>query len=322
MFSQLKTYVLKSIKNKKLNVFGLFLLLSFLILVITKLSETYVETIRFSVIYENLPENRVITLDSVPDIEVTVSTHGFNLLSYYFSNSNYSIDFDKCTKLKTNSYVWLAEKGSYDFKQILGQSTNIVTIQPDSLILPYGTLATKSVPVILNSKVDYADGYNSLKGLKIEPDSITVIGSENALLNISSIPTEMLELKQIKSDISQIVALDLQDESNKIKLSEPSITVSATVEKFTEGIVEIPVTIINKPSDVELNYFPKNIKVSYALSLQDYKKVKSYDFKIECDYNEITNVNASYLTPQLIVNSEKVKSAELKQTKVSYIIIK
>ncbi len=322
MFNQLKIYILKSVKNKKLNIFGLFLVLSFIILVITKLSETYVETITFEVNYENLPENSVITLEKTPKIDVTVSTHGFNLLSYYFDKPKYAIDVEKCTKISNNSYLWLAEKGSYDFNQLMRQSVKIVSIQPDSLVLPYGILATKKVPVTLVSNIDFAEGYNSTDGIVIEPDSVTIIGADNDIASIGTINTEKIELKQLKSDIDETLQFDRQHLSDKIKISEGEIMISAKVEKFTEGLVDIPITIINKPSDVELNYFPKYIKVSYYLSLANYKAVKSYDFKIECDYNEIVNSNRSYLTPKLIVNTDKVKSAELKQNKVSYIIVK
>lgn len=322
MLNQLKTYLLKSVKNKKLNVFGLFLILSFIILVITKLSETYVETITFQVNYENLPENTIITLEDTPKIDVTVSTHGFNLLSYYFDNPQYALDIDKCSKISNDSYIWLAENGSYDFNQIMRQSVKIVSIQPDSLLLPFGILATKKVPVTLVSNIDFAEGYNSTHGIVMDPDSVTIIGADKDIAAISTINTEMVELNQLKSDLDQAVQFDRQNLSDKIKISENETNLIANVEKFTEGLVNIPITIINKPSDVELNYFPKYIKVSYYLSLANYKEVKSYDFKIECDYNEIINSNTSYLTPKLIVNTEKVKSAELKQNKVSYIIVK
>lgn len=321
MFSQLKTYLLKSVKNKKLNVFGLFLILSFLILVITKLSETYVETITFQVDYKNLPENTVITLDSTPKIDVTVSTHGFNLLSYIFKDAEYAIDIEKCSKSRADSYLWLAEKGSYEFNQLMPQSVKIVSIQPDSLELPFGILATKKVPLKLNANVGYSDGYNSMDGFVLTPDSIKVIGAEKDIREIVSIPTELVEFKALKSDIEQKVNLDVNSISDQVKLSEPFAVLTAKVEKFTEGIVDIPVTIINKPAEIELNYFPKQIKVSYYLGLKDYKDVKSYDFKIECDYNELIDNNTSYLTPRLIVNTDKVKKAELKQNKVSYIIV-
>ncbi len=99
MLNSFKSKILQSVKNKRLNLFGFFFLIAFLILVVTKLSETYVETIPFNVSYHNLPETNIITLDSTPKVNVTVSTHGFNLLSLSFYLKAYQLDFENITSL-------------------------------------------------------------------------------------------------------------------------------------------------------------------------------------------------------------------------------
>ncbi|WP_299335585.1 YbbR-like domain-containing protein [uncultured Psychroserpens sp.] len=322
MVSNIKSKVVQSIKNKKLNLFGLFLLIAFFILVVTKLSETYVETIPFSIEYKNLPENNVITIDTLPQVNVTVSTNGFKLLSYYFYNPTYSLDFKNNTSIKDNTYLWLAEKGTYDFKQQLGQSVKIVSVKPDTLLFPYGVLSVKTVPVVLSSKVNYAPGYDVLYDIVLEPDSVKVIGSEQEISKIDVIKTQTFNLNDVKSDLNHPVKLDLPESSERLKISEDNVIVKAQVEKFTEGTFEIPVTILNKPNTIEINYFPKYMKVYYYVSLKNYKLVKPHDFKIECDYNTVLKTKTSYFTPKLIINSDHIKSAKLKQNKVEYIIVK
>lgn len=322
MVNNIKSKIVRSIKNKRLNVFGLFLLISFFILVVTKLSEIYVETIPFSIEYKNLPENNVITLDSLPKVNVTVSTNGFNLLSYYFYSPTYSLDFENNTSIKDNTYLWLAEKGTYDFKQQLGTSVKIVSVKPDTILFPYGVLTVKTVPVVLSSKVYYAPGYDALEELIIEPDSVKVIGAEQELSKINFVETQPFDLNDVKSDLNDVVKLEFPEASKRLKISEESITIKAEVEKFTEGEFEIPVTILNKPNTLDINYFPKQINVYYYVSLKDYKLVKANDFKIECDYNNVLKNGQSFFTPKLIINSNSVKSAKLKQNKVEYIILK
>ncbi|MEH6536255.1 MAG: YbbR-like domain-containing protein [Psychroserpens sp.] len=296
--------------------------MAFLILVVTKLSETYVETIPFNVTYQNLPETKIITLDSTPKVNVTVSTHGFNLLSYYFQNYTYKLDFENITSQKDNTYIWTAEKGSYSLQGQLGQSVKIISVKPDTLILPFGTLSVKSVPVVLKSEINYAIGYDTLEKVEVIPDSVKIIGAEEEIANIEFIETMLLDLNDIKTNINTTIGLELSNQSKRLKLSEEKVTIKTNVEKFTEGTFEIPLAILNKPNAVEINYFPKYIKVSYYLSLKDYKQVKPNDFKIECDYNEAIEAGASFFVPKLIINSDKVKSAKMKQNKVEYIIIK
>lgn len=322
MLNNIKLKFTRSVKNKKLNVFGLFLLIAFLILVVTKLSDTYVETIPFSINYKNLPENNVITLDTVPKVNVTVSANGFKLLSYYFYNPSYTLDFENKTSIKDNAYIWLAEKGTYDFKQQLGTSVTVVSVKPDTLFLPFGILSVKKVPVLLKSKINYASGYDVLNPIEIVPDSVKIIGAEEEISKIDAIETEAIDFNEVKKDLNEIVKLDFSNTSGRLKLSEQEITIKAKVEQFTEGTFEIPVTILNKPGHVEINYFPKHIKVSYYVSLKSYKLIKANDFKIECDYNDVMKTGQSFFIPKLIINSDKIKSAKLKQNKVEYILMK
>ncbi|WP_298903930.1 CdaR family protein [uncultured Psychroserpens sp.] len=322
MLNSIKSKLGQSIRNKRLNVFGLFFLIAFLILVVTKLSETYVETIPFNVEYKNLPEANVITLDSVPKVNVTVSTHGFNLFSYYFYDNSYQLDFETSTFVKDNTYIWLAEKGTYAIKEQLGNSVKIVSVTPDTLRFPFGKLSTKMVPVVLKSKVSYALGYDALNGIELMPDSVKVIGAEDQISEIAFIETVPFNLNNVKTNVDTELDLAFESTSKHLKLSEDNVRIKAEVEKFTEGTFEIPISILNLPNTNEINFFPKHIKVAYYLSLKDYKYVTPNDFKIECDYNEVLASGKSYFTPKLIVNSSKVKTAKMKQNKVEYIIIK
>ena len=98
MWNRLKSKVFKSIKNKKLNVFGLFFLLTFAFLALTKLSKKYTEVIALNIVYVNLPDNRVISLDSLPKCNAVISDYGFNLLTFHFKKQAISIDFEKARR--------------------------------------------------------------------------------------------------------------------------------------------------------------------------------------------------------------------------------
>ncbi|WP_298897036.1 CdaR family protein [uncultured Psychroserpens sp.] len=322
MLNSIKLKIGQSIRNKKLNVFGLFFLIAFLILVVTKLSENYVETIPLSIEYKNLPETNVITLDSIPKVNVTVSTHGFNLFSYYFYDKTYILDFENSTDLKDNTYLWVAEKGRYAIKEQFGNSVEIVSVKPDTLVFPFGKLSTKKVPVILKSKINFRSGYDVLNEIVLIPDSVKIIGAEEEISEIEFIETKPFDLSDVKTNINTLVDLEFVNASKHLKLSAEKIRIKAEVDKFTEGTFKIPITILNKPNKKDVNFFPKHITVSYYISLKDYKHVTPNDFKIECDYNEVLKSGNPYFTPKLIVNSSKVKSAKMKQNKVEYIIIK
>jgi YbbR domain-containing protein len=147
------------------------------------------------------------------------------------------------------------------------------------------------------------------------------VGSDKQVSKIASISTKILELKDVHSSFKQSVEIHNSDDLKPLNLSHNAIEISANVEKFTEGVFDIPVTITNLPENTQINYFPKTISVVYYVSLANYKYIKPNDFRIECDYNTILNSEQSFLTPKLTKYPEQIKSARLKQSKVEFILM-
>lgn len=319
MLTKLKSRIIKSIRNKKLNVFGLFLVLTFVFSALTKLSKTYTDNITLDIRYVNLPEQDVITLDSLPKINATVSAFGFDLLWYQFRKHTIQIDFEKDVYIKDSTYVWIASKFKNEINNQLGNSAEVVSLEKDTLRFPFETLIVKKVPVILNSKVVFKTGYDILDSYTIRPDSVNVIGSALEVSKISKVETELLSMKDVIDTINKTLVL-MKPENPNVKFSTNEVSVSVKVEKFTEGTLEVPVTIINKPLDVPINYFPKTVTVLYYTSLNSYKTIKPLDFKVDCDFAETENTNKAFFVPKLVKIPKEVKSARLKQNKVEFII--
>lgn len=321
MVSKLKSKLFKSIKSKKLNVFIFFLILSFVFLVIAKLSKTYTETILFHVTYKNVPDQHSITNDRDSIITVRVNAYGFNLLPHNFYRHTLTVNFNKEVQKHGNKYYWETKKAMSRINSQLGSAVEVISVQPDSLTFPYDVMTVKKVPVKLDGDITYASGYDILDSLKLEPDSVKVIGPKNIIDKITRIKTKELKLKDVNSSFSQSVDLVIDKSLENVKLNKKSIAVSGTVEKFTEGIFEVPVDIINLPNDVRINFFPKTILVSYYVSLENYKKIRALDFKVICDYAQVKDHEKSFFSPQLIAKPKEVKSAKMKQNKVEFILI-
>lgn len=322
MLTRLKEKLSKSIKNKRLHVFGVFLLLSFSMWVFTKFSHTYTETTTLKLRYTGLAKDKIISMDSVPEINVRVSAYGFRLLSYYFSNQSLEVDLQKDTYISNASYVWVAKRAEKQIEARMGTSMEVLAISPDTIRFKFDTLNVKMVPVRLKSSIGYALGYNSMDSLRVQPDSIKIIGTLKDVNAIEFITTKELELKNVNSSLKHSVELDLPKANEELKFSAEKVEVTLEVEKFTEGTMEVPVVITNLPADNQINFFPKTIKVSYYVSLRNYRAIKASDFKIVCDYEEAKSKNQSFFTPTLTINNKAIKTAKMKQDKVEYIITK
>lgn len=315
----LQSKIVKVIKSKRINVFFLFFLLAFIILVLTKLSREYTNTITFNIKPENVPEEVIVLNDSTHQLKVTLTTYGFKWLNYYLKTPRLEIDFNEDVNKTEDYFIWSQAKGFSGINEQFDKNTIIKSINPDTLRFKYDTNAIKYIPVKINTEITYSPGYDILEPIKTIPDSIKVIGPKTMLSKLVSIETEPLILKNVKTPIQKTLNLKVNGIDKKVKLDYTSVQVSATVERFTEGTISVPVLITNVPKGIKLKHFPKNVNVSYYTSLEAFNTIDLMRFKVICNYKDLRG-DSTYLTPLLIEQPEGVKSTRLHQKKIEFII--
>ena len=321
MIKKIKTDLSKSIKNRRIHVFFLFLTLAFAILIFSKLSKEYTNTLVFGINKINVPPEHVILKDSNASLKITLKTHGFKWLKYYLAKPKITIDFAKDVDNKHGNYIWSKSKAYLLESSQFGDQVKLLNIAPDTLLFKYDVNLVKKVPVMLNSNIKFTQGFDIDNTYKLTPDSIEVIGPHALASKIISVETEDIILDNVKADILEEIKLKLPNEDGNLIFSHQSISLSASVKKFTEGTFKIPVTLVNVPEGVSLKYFPKVLNVTYYISLDDFKTIKSNDFIIKCDYSKVVN-NQSFLTPQLVKYPKQVKHVKVSQQHIEFIILK
>lgn len=320
MIRKLQSQILKSIKSKRLNVFLLFLLSSFIILLFTKLSKQYTHTISFNISKVNVPQDKVILNDSNSSLNITLRTHGFKWLEYYLNQPQLEIDFSKDVYKKGNTYVWTKPLILINnLKQFDGQ-LEVLGVVPDTIHYRYDTNMVKKVPVVVNTNFNFAPGFDVSEAFKITPDSIVVVGPHELVMTLDSLSTEALILKDVKSDVSQKVKLLLPEEGKDLKFSKKEVKLFAKVERFTEGTVKVPIAINNLPDSLKLKFFPKSVDVSYYTSLDNFKNISSKDFKVMCNFDKVLG-KQSFLIPKLVEFPLGVKHVKVNQQRIEYIIL-
>ncbi len=320
MKKKLKSDITTSIKNRKINVFFLFLFFAFIILIFTKLSKEYTNTVTFNINKTNIPQESIVLNDSSAKLNITLKTHGFKWLTYYFNKPKITIDFTRDVIKKDSTFIWSKSKAYLLASTQFGKQVELLNISPDTLIFRFDTNLVKKVPVLFNSNIKFNSGFDIAEPYIITPDSIEVIGPHVLVSQINNVETELVKMDDIKSDINKVVKLKLPENSNDLKFSDKTIHLTANVEKFTEGTLKVPITIKNGPKNKTLKYFPKTVNVIYYTSLKNFKTVEAKDFKIECDFSKISN-NQTFLLPELARFPETVKHAKINQQHIEFIII-
>jgi|TARA_B110000305_G_scaffold32556_1_gene31699 hypothetical protein len=306
------------INYKTLNNFIIFLVISFLFSAIVKLTKVYTKTVTYKINLTEIADDKIITKQSADSISLTVSSFGFDFIKHYLSNQ--SINIPSGNSIDNSKSFILTNSNTYtNIVDFIKPEFNLISINFDSLFFYYDRLKSKKIPIVLNSNISFSQGYDFFKSYKLSKDSVIVVGPELILNSINSINTYDLELTDLKLSLTQSVKLNLL-EVNNLKYSDKTVDVFIDVEKSTEAIFNIPVSIVNIPKDTKINYYPKNIKVSFNVSLENYQIYSSKDFEIICDFNQF-HENGK-LTPTIIKKPNYIKNLRLMNENVQYVILK
>lgn len=313
--SKIKTFI----KSRKLNVFLIFFLLAFFILVLSRLSVNYTSTVKFKVNLENVPEEMIVLNDSLNTLNLTMSTNGFAWLKYYIKTPSIAIDFKNEVRKSDSLFIWSLSRGYAGINLQFGKDIDVKTINPDSLFFKVDINAVKIIPVKPNIEIKFSPGYNVLEDLKTKPDSVKVIGPQSLLNTLNFIETETLKKNNINKPFSTKLKLKIEALDSQILVKTKTVSIDVKTEKFTEGTLSLPINIINVPNNLEVNFFPKTINLSFYTSLESYNAIKESDFEIVCDFNEHSNTS-TYLSPKLVKFPKAIKTSRLHQQKIEYII--
>ena len=306
------------LKGKNVKRFSLFIIIAFVFLIFSKLSNDYKQTIQLQVKLVNCPDEIILHKDSILAIEAYVEAKGFLYVPFLFKSSH-TLVLDAKTDVisRENSFAFDVQRHLFLIEGQLGTSYKVISILPDTIFLPYSIRASKLVPINLKSNINYALGYDLKGDFRFNVDSVKVVGPEVQINKVKSLETKNLSLIDVKSNINERIEIDTTGFQN-IEIFPKHVTVSGEITRFTEGTLEVPVRITNKPSDVAINYFPKAVKLMYYVDLDNYSAVKASDFTIECNYADLKD-NQSYLVPEIVKKPNFVKRTNLKQKRIDFI---
>jgi hypothetical protein len=306
------------LRKKNVRRFSIFFVIAFIFLIFSKLTNDYKQTILLKLNLSNLADEIVLQNDSLNIVKAYVEAKGFTLLPYMFNKSkDITIDAKTDVLQKSNHYIFDVQKHLYLIEDQMGESYKIISLKPDTLKLDYSKLTSKYVPLQLKSKISFAPGFDIKDNIQFSTDSVKVVGAETIIDSIKVITTEQLELIDVSSDINEKIDVD-KFQLSGVEVYPKRISINAKIARFTEGTIEVPVTIINKPSNVLINFFPKKVTLSYYVDLESYNSISSSDFIVECNFSEASD-NQSYLIPEISNKPDNVKRVNIKQKRIDFI---
>ena len=308
----------RGLNQRKVKIFLLFLICSFLAWFISKLSETYTSNAVFDIEYTNVPDSLSLKQTLKKQIDVKLRASGFQFLAFNFYNKKVKIDVSAMEHSKATYFI---TQNTYR-KQIERQMpTSMILLDTDSdtLFFDFYEVHTKKIPVLSNISVDLGQNYMLDGNLTLNPDSVILKGPKEEIDSIEQIETLQMVMTDITGDFSDLVALQNFDELENTIISANSVRVIGKVFRFSEKIIDVPITVINLPEGVEIKTFPNTIAVLCKGKINDLKNISPSDFTIISDYNLIKDKSQN-LEVKLDRAPKNIQEVKLMETQVEYIL--
>lgn len=264
-------------------------------------------------------------MNDVPErLNLNVESRGFTLLRFQLKSRLIPIIFDVNSfslntiagKEPLTVYI-LTDYAIEKIQEQLSSEINVVSISPDSLIFQFADMHSRKVNVDVNLKMEFEKQYMQVADIIITPDSVTVSGPGPVVDSIKSVET----IPKIITGIKENIELDMTLQPiQKVEFSVDKVRITLPVEKFTEGVLTIPINVLNFPDSLFLRMFPDNVNITYRVGLSDYGKVNEHMFQAVVDYADKESNIGNRLQVKVVKSPEHVVITDFRPKNIEYII--
>ena len=304
--------------KKRLRFFSVFVAVSFLFWIITKLSNTYSSFVEFDVNFVNVPPLIVLDENSNGRLRTDITASGFELLIYHFIKNEINVSIENADyNLGTGKIDIMGQK--FGLQQQLYKNVRLNRVSPSHLNFKYGKLKRLKVPIISPNNINFKPGFDQTGNWLIEPDSVWIYGPSKEVKKIIGLSIEPLKENYIDGDIEETLKLLPIDQ---IQFETQEVLVKTKVKRFTEKSIEAFINIKNLPDSLAIKLFPQSINVTFLVLIEKADVVSAVDFKFSCDYDQAQINDSNTLDVFLEIKPNYVRKVKWKIKKVDYLIRK
>ena len=300
--------------------FLFFLLLATLIWFLHTTQSEVQTTISYPIHYKELPSNITVSNQLPSSLQVTVQDKGSRLYGYYFKRKKHTLNIDLMNLKQPDGICRISTKNfePYFYSKYKPVS-QILRIQPDSLVVFFVENESKQVPIRLQSDLQLAGGHTLTGEVELHPATVAVSAPKAILDTLKSVSTKVLRLKNLGD--TTVCKLELQA-MDGVRYSQEQIEVMIPVEAFTECSFDISLQALNFPADYKLKAFPAKVNASFLVRESLYGQMKAEDFALGVDYSDILAAPEGLVEVKVQACPKDISRLNIKPPKVECLIEK
>ena len=247
-------------------------------------------------------------------LEMQVRANGFNLLMNYILSPLDTLRVSLAGERDVQYY--LPNRHLKFMSQLLPYTLEAVEIKPDTLFLIMKVKGKKRVPVKSRVQVQFSESWLSTSKLKIEPDSVTLLGDPAVIQGIKSWPTREVTFQQVTTGLHETVLLDT---SHQIIVQPSAVRIHIEGDEFTQSSKTYPVRIVNVPGKKKIRLNPEVISISFLVPMRRYEEIGDESFAVEIDFNKIRS-KQQYVVPEIKTKPDWVRNVHIEPERIGFVI--
>lgn len=291
----------------------LFMLLSIVIWVVTKLSNTYQTPLQLPVVIQGIPDS--LLLKNTPELELNVEGTGLDLLRLNMVKKPIQIPFEAFDYQDATLQLGMQfQRGAIQLQ--FPENVRLLQWKITPSALGVDIRVSKKIPVRWDLQLTFESGYRMFEPFQISPDSVRVSGNALALdsLNYWKIPPLK---KELPSGPFQLETQQLPPEH--LVLSHSTFRVQGESIRYVEQRLTLDIQAVGLDSGTRIRLYPAQTELTYQIPLEDAANFDSAQLRVNALFNQ-RSVEGLQLPLKLQNIPSRFISVRLEPNQVQYLI--
>lgn len=302
---------------KEFLVFLFFLFTAFIFWYLTTMNQEYEMTYTVRPELKNVPDDVLLTEPLPQEMKVVLKDRGDKLVEYKARGKMKSLAIDYRQHAHTGHTAIYGSELEKLISGGLSSSTEIVSVTPDTLQYYAADARGVKLPVRLRGAVG-ADRQHAIEQVRLTPDSVTVYAARSITDTMSAVYTPYVHCAELADSVKQMVGLG--DGAWGVRYEPSEVELAVAVSPYVMKSVQVPVEGYMFPYGQQLKTFPSKVKVSFRVTLDDFRQVTEQSFRILVRHSQISDNPSGKVMLLLDEMPDNVTDVVIEPTEVDYLI--
>ncbi len=314
MFSRINLQNIKAFFKTERALLLLCMSIALFFWLLVQLSQQHTTELKIPLLF-NVPKGKILKAKPPEYILVRLKAKGWNLFYRAFRQQSMVLTWN-INQDKSLNYSDLKNK----IEGIISDKIEIIDIFPNAMICQLDKHLQKQIPIEINASIQPVAQFQLSNNIQLLPGQITITGPASVIKNINRIKTKKITIKNLRQN--QYGEIDLLLFKNKqIKYAASKVNYMATIEQFSEKILQVPIQI-QADSAVTIRVMPPTVKVSFTVGLSKFESTTPDDFELFVDAQALDLEKTMTLPVKIITTPNWVRNIKITPRNVEFVIMK